>query len=92
MVEKQEKKRKINMSRSNWKGPYIHKSFTKKTRFHLREVWSRSTTIVPAFIGKTVQVHNGRVFISVKIISLMIGHKLGEFVPTRKSYNYKKHK
>jgi len=79
------------MPRSNWKGPYIHKSFTKK-KANSFESWSRSTMVMPAFVGKHFNVHNGRTFIPIKVTSLMIGHKLGEFVPTRKVYSYKKHK
>lgn len=77
------------MPRSNWKGPFVHKAFTKKKANNF-DSWSRSTMVMPSFVGKQFNVYNGRVFVSVKVTSLMIGHKLGEFVPTRKTYNYKK--
>ena len=54
--------------------------------------WSRSTTIVPAFVGKSLSVYNGQRFVQVKIINYMIGHKLGEFAHTRKAYIHKKQK
>lgn len=78
------------MARSLKKGPYIHPSIAK----HMRRVppgsrtviktWSRATTITPEMIGYAFGVHNGRAFIEVKIMEDMVGHKLGEFSPTRK--------
>jgi len=47
------------------------------------KTWSRSSTILPSFVGHTIQVHNGRKFIPVYVKSEMVGHKLGEFSPTR---------
>lgn len=78
------------MSRSLKKGPYIHPSILK----HLSRLspgaksviktWSRNSTITPDMIGHTFAVHNGRAFLEVKIMEDMVGHKLGEFSPTRK--------
>ena len=53
---------------------------------------SRSTTVLPFLIGKTVKLHNGKFYISIKVTEEMIGHKLGEFVPTRLRHVYKKKK
>jgi small subunit ribosomal protein S19 len=78
------------MSRSLKKGPYVHQSLLKhmsRTRPGSRIViktWSRNSTITPDMIGYTFGVHNGRTFIEVKIMEDMVGHKLGEFSPTRK--------
>jgi len=84
------------MSRSKWKGPHVDHdllngqniSKTHKILF----TQSRSSTIVPDFVGKTFKVHNGKTFYQVKIIEEMVGYKLGEFAPTRKSFSFKKTK
>ncbi|MDP3772532.1 MAG: 30S ribosomal protein S19 [bacterium] len=78
------------MPRSLKKGPYVHPSVMK----HLRratpggrtviKTWSRSSTITPEMIGFVFGVHNGRAFIEVKVMEDMVGHKFGEFAPTRK--------
>ena len=78
------------MARSLKKGPYIHPSILK----HLKRVspgsraviktWSRDSTITPEMIGYIFGVHNGKIFIEVKIAEDMVGHLLGEFSPTRK--------
>ena len=78
------------MPRSLKKGPYIHPSVLK----HLSRVppgsktviktWSRGSMITPEMIGYTFGVHNGRAFIEVKVMEDMVGHRLGEFSPTRK--------
>lgn len=52
----------------------------------------RNSIIFPTFVGKTVQIHNGKNFIKVIILKEMVGHKLGEFVRTRKTFKYKKNK
>lgn len=80
------------MSRSLKKGPYVDFSLIKKV-MELQEgdkkgnkvikTWSRRSTIVPEFIGVTFAVHNGKKFIPVFVTDQMIGHKLGEFSPTR---------
>ena len=70
------------MARSKWKGPFIHKSFLKTGKESFKS-WSRSTTIVPSFVGGFFNVHNGQRFVQIKVTNLMIGHKLGEFAPSR---------
>ncbi len=78
------------MSRSLKKGPYVEPKLLKKieTLNRAREkkvfkTWSRRSTIVPEFIGHTLAIHNGKKFIPVYITENMVGHKLGEFSPTR---------
>ena len=78
------------MSRSTWKGPFVEKSLIKKAdnvqKSGKREViktWSRRSTIMPDFVGLTFGVHNGQKFVPVTISENMVGHKLGEFSPTR---------
>ncbi len=78
------------MSRSTKKGPFIHPSLFKKVlaarASNQREViqtWSRASTIMPEMLGLTIAVHNGRRNVPVFITENMVGHKLGEFAPTR---------
>lgn len=78
------------MGRSLKKGPYIDPNVQKKveqaagnTRNPIK-TWARNSTISPEMVGFTFQVHNGRDFISVHVVEDMVGHKLGEFSPTRK--------
>jgi small subunit ribosomal protein S19 len=79
------------MSRSLKKGPYIDQKLLKKI-MHLIETkekkviktWARNSTIPPEFVGFTIAVHNGNRFIPVYITERMVGHKLGEFAPTRR--------
>ena len=78
------------MARSVNKGPFLDPSVRKKVRLaresgstKVIKTWSRRSTIVPDMIGLTFAVHNGRQFIPVYITEQMIGHKLGEFAPTR---------
>ena len=78
------------MARSIKKGPYVEESLIRKVKAHqesgskqLVKTWSRRSTITPDFIGLTFAVHNGRKFIPVYITENMVGHKLGEFSPTR---------
>jgi small subunit ribosomal protein S19 len=78
------------MARSVWKGPFVERSLLKKVEVlsdsGKREViktWSRRSTILPHYIGLTFGVHNGKKFIPVLVTDQMIGHKLGEFAPTR---------
>ena len=78
------------MSRSLKKGPYVDERLFRKVmiardagdRMPIK-VWNRSCTIVPEFVGQKFEVHNGKVFHSVFITEEMVGHKLGEFSPTR---------
>lgn len=78
------------MSRSLKKGSFVHPSLLKKIEAMNKsgkkspiKTWSRSSTIIPDMIGFTFQVHNGKVFKDVTVIENMVGHKLGEFSPTR---------
>jgi len=78
------------MSRSVKKGPYVEPSLMKRIeemnrRFDKRVLksWSRRSTVVPEMVGHTIAVHNGKKFIPVYITENMVGHKLGEFAPTR---------
>ena len=78
------------MSRSLKKGRYVHLSLLKKVNKNIEDnkkdvikTWSRSSMIIPDFVGQTIAVHNGRQFIPVFITENMVGHKLGEFSPTR---------
>ena len=78
------------MTRSIWKGPYVHPSVLKKSAKAVEmddkkpiKTWSRGSTIIPQMVGLTFSVHNGHKFIPVSIVEDMIGHKLGEFAPTR---------
>ena len=78
------------MPRSVWKGPFVDGYLLKKAEVAHTEgsrkpikTWSRRSTIMPQFIGLTFQVYNGRKFIPVLVNEDMVGHKLGEFSPTR---------
>lgn len=78
------------MPRSVKKGPFIDDHLAKKIR-HLNETnernviktWSRRSTITPEMVGHTIAVHNGKKFVPIYITENMVGHKLGEFAPTR---------
>ena len=78
------------MGRSLAKGPYIElrlqariDELNRSRQKKVLKTWSRRSTITPEFVGHTLAVHNGRKFIPVYITENMVGHKLGEFVPTR---------
>ena len=78
------------MARSLKKGPFVHYKLQKKIDAMIEsgkntviKTWSRASMITPDFVGKTIAVHNGRQFIPVFITENMVGHKLGEFSPTR---------
>ncbi len=78
------------MSRSSKKGPYVDAKLLKKivalgpNDKTIIKTWARASTIAPEMVGKTVAVHNGKTHISVFMTENMVGHKLGEFSPTRK--------
>ena len=83
------------MARSVWKGPFIDGCLLKKvdeanssSRKSVIKTWSRRSTILPQFVGLTFGVHNGKKFIPVLITEDMVGHKLGEFSPTRTFYGH----
>jgi small subunit ribosomal protein S19 len=78
------------MARSLKKGPYIHYKLEKKVldaveskKKAVIKTWSRASMISPDFVGQTIAVHNGNKFIPVYVTENMVGHKLGEFAPTR---------
>jgi small subunit ribosomal protein S19 len=78
------------MSRSLKKGPYIDIKLDKKVTANIEsgkktvvKTWSRASMISPDFVGQTIAVHNGNKFIPVYVTENMVGHKLGEFAPTR---------
>ncbi|WP_236980497.1 30S ribosomal protein S19 [Membranihabitans maritimus] len=78
------------MPRSIKKGPYVyHKLLTKLERAKdsskktVIKTWARSSMIIPDMVGETIAVHNGKTFVPVFITENMVGHKLGEFAPTR---------
>lgn len=78
------------MSRSLKKGPFVDPKLAKKMGALKPEdrtivkTWARASTVSPDFVGKTIAVHNGRMHVPVFITENMVGHKLGEFSPTRK--------
>jgi len=84
------------MSRSIKKGPFVDESLMRKVMAaqdsgstnKVIKTWSRGSTILPEFIGLTFAVHNGKKFIPVYVTDNMIGHKLGEFSPTRTYYGH----
>lgn len=83
------------MSRSAKKGPYIDSKLLKKAlaaqetkNRQVIKTWSRRSTIVPELVGLTLAIHNGKKFIPVFISENMVGHKLGEFAPTRTFYGH----
>ncbi|WP_396152466.1 30S ribosomal protein S19 [Flavobacterium sp.] len=78
------------MARSLKKGPFVHYKLDKKVLENIEKsnkavikTWSRASMITPDFVGKTIAVHNGRQFVPVYVTENMVGHKLGEFSPTR---------
>ena len=78
------------MARSVWKGPFVDGSLIKKVekasqtvRSEVIKTWSRRSTILPQFVGLTFGVHNGHKHVPVAVTEDMIGHKFGEFAPTR---------
>ena len=78
------------MSRSVWKGPFVDPSLIKKVEKLKNQAsptpiktWSRKSTIIPEFVGISFLIYNGKKFIPIKISEEMVGHKLGEFSPTR---------
>jgi len=95
-LQKGFKPKTINqMARSIKKGPYIfHKLLTKLEKAKegnkktVIKTWSRASMIIPDMVGQTIAVHNGKTFVPVFVTENMVGHKLGEFSPTR---NYRGH-
>jgi small subunit ribosomal protein S19 len=83
------------MARSIKKGPFVDAHLTKKVNLamstndrRLIKTWSRRSTITPEFVGLTFAVHNGHKFVTVFVSENMVGHKLGEFAPTRTFHSH----
>ena len=83
------------MSRSVWKGPFVDSYVLKKAekskesgRNEVIKIWSRRSTILPQFVGLTFGVYNGQKFLPVLVTENMVGHKFGEFSPTRTYYGH----
>jgi small subunit ribosomal protein S19 len=83
------------MTRSVWKGPFVDGYLLKKaekaresTRAEVIKIWSRRSTILPHFVGLTFGVYNGQKHIPVAVTEDMVGHKFGEFAPTRTYYGH----
>ncbi|MEM6973359.1 MAG: 30S ribosomal protein S19 [Pseudomonadota bacterium] len=83
------------MPRSVWKGPFVDSYVLKKAqksrdsgRNDVIKIWSRRSTILPQFVGLTFGVHNGKKHVPVSVSEDMIGHKFGEFSPTRAYYGH----
>ena len=78
------------MSRAVWKGPFVEESLIKKVEKQKNEtnrkpikMWSRKSTIIPDFVGFSFLIYNGKKFIPITVSEDMVGHKFGEFAPTR---------
>ena len=78
------------MARAVWKGPFVEESLMKKVDKYKTDpkkipikIWSRKSTIIPDFVGISFLIYNGKKFIPITISEDMVGHKLGEFAPTR---------
>ena len=83
------------MARSVWKGPFADGYLLKKAEETLAsgrntviKIWSRRSTIMPQFVGLTFGVHNGQKFVPVLVTEHMVGHKFGEFAPTRTYFGH----
>jgi ribosomal protein S19 len=84
------------MGRPNWKGPYINPKYLRNVdelkKKHNVIPMSRNSEIIPKFLGLTFKIHNGKSYIEVNVTAEMIGHKFGEFAPTRAKFFFKKKK
>ena len=83
------------MSRAVWKGPFVEESLIKKVDKQKNETikkpiktWSRKSTIIPDFVGVSFLIYNGKKFIPITVSEDMVGHKLGEFSPTRSFFGH----
>ena len=83
------------MARAVWKGPFVEESLMKKVDKYKIDpkkipikTWSRKSTIIPDFVGVSFLIYNGKKFIPIKISDEMVGHKLGEFSPTRQFHGH----
>jgi small subunit ribosomal protein S19 len=94
-VNKRFRTKKRKMARSLKKGPFIDHNVDKKVeemnksgKKSVIKTWARNSTIPPEFVGHTFAVHNGKKFVSVSVTEGMVGHKFGEFAPTRTFYGH----
>ena len=83
------------MARSVWKGPFVEESLIRKVEKQKTETikkpiktWSRKSTIIPDFVGVSFLIYNGKKFIPITISEDMVGHKFGEFAPTRQFFGH----
>lgn len=83
------------MPRSSWKLPFVDgyllkkvKEYNDSSKKQIIKIWSRRSTILPQFVGVNFAVHNGKKFVSVLVSEGMVGHKFGEFAPTRTFYGH----
>ena len=83
------------MARAVWKGPFVEESLMKKVDKYKDDpkkipikTWSRKSTILPDFVGVAFQIYNGKKFIPITVSEDMVGHKLGEFAPTRQFFGH----
>ena len=83
------------MARSIWKGPFVEESVIKKvdkqkndTNKKPIKIWSRKSTIIPDFVGISFLIYNGKKFIPITVSEDMVGHKFGEFAPTRQFFGH----
>ena len=83
------------MARSIWKGPFVEESVIKKVDKHKNDpnkkpikIWSRKSTIIPDFVGISFLIYNGKKFIPITVSEDMVGHKFGEFAPTRQFFGH----
>tara|TARA_B100001123_G_C14355028_1_gene648615 strand:+ start:30 stop:332 length:303 start_codon:yes stop_codon:yes gene_type:complete len=83
------------MARSVWKGPFVEESLIKKVENERKnpnkkpiKTWSRKSTILPDFVGISFLIYNGKKFIPITISEDMVGHKFGEFAPTRQFFGH----
>ena len=83
------------MARSVWKGPFVEESLMKKVDLQKKDTnrkpiktWSRKSTIIPDFVGFSFLIYNGKKFIPLTISEDMVGHKFGEFAPTRQFFGH----
>ena len=83
------------MARAVWKGPFVEESLINKVEKQKNQTnkkpiktWSRKSTIIPDFVGVSFLIYNGKKFISITVSEDMVGHKFGEFVPTRQFFGH----
>ena len=83
------------MARAIWKGPFVEESLMKKVDKYKTDpkkipikTWSRKSTIIPDFVGMSFLIYNGKKFIPITVSEDMVGHKLGEFAPTRQFFGH----